>query len=247
MADTSSPQTAPASSPPKNSGGATRLLILLGILVLAVGAYAYDHFVGAPNSEKAYDDIQNMVNQKNEQGIKDGGLVRTEDVQKVVGFGPTFVEQKPDYRVEWYCWWGQIPVLNTWKRYITVVYVGPEPRRYNTHYKNQRPPAEDLPGYEPPAQAAPAGGAEGAPMAEPAPDADAKGEKSGEEKGEKGDAPPPAADAPKAADAPTEGDKPADAAPKAGDAPKEADKPAESPKPAEAPKDAKPAEAPKNP
>ena len=70
----------------------------------------------------------------------------SKDVSDVIGFSPTFVEEGKYHTTEWYCWWGKIPVLSTWKRYITVVYVG-EPRRFSSHYKNEKPPEEALPGF----------------------------------------------------------------------------------------------------
>jgi hypothetical protein len=76
--------------------------------------------------------------------------VRSADVQKALGMAPTFVDEQDDYTVEYYCWFGKIPVLNTWKRYLTVVYVS-DSRRYDAHYKNEKPPADSLPGYFAPA------------------------------------------------------------------------------------------------
>lgn len=145
MAD--SPASAPAGKNPPTSGGSVvRVLVLFGILVLAVGAWYYDHSVAGPASDQKYDAILKMVDEKNAKGVKDGGIVTSKDVVDVVGFGPTYVEQKADHTIEWYCWWGKIPGLSTWKRYITVVYVG-EPRRFNSHYKNEPPPQESLPSY----------------------------------------------------------------------------------------------------
>ena len=72
-------------------------------------------------------------------------MVKSEDVVATIGFAPTYVEQGKWHTTEWYCWWGKIPVLSTWKRYITVVYVG-EPRRFSSHYLNEAPPEEALPG-----------------------------------------------------------------------------------------------------
>ena len=152
----------PTASAPKSGGSAVRLLVLIGILALAVGMWFYDYSYAGPGSESKYKEIDDMVIAKNAKGVKDGGLVTRQDVAAVVGFQPTYVEQKPDCTIEWYCWWGKIPVLSTWKRYITVLYVG-EPRRFSSHYLNQAPPEEDLPGSRHAATA----DAGGTPAAEP--------------------------------------------------------------------------------
>ncbi len=153
-----SQETIPASSataPPAKSGSAIRLLILLGLLAVAIGMWWYDYKVAGPGSEKAYVDIEALVKQRNEQGVSGGkkaDLVRSEDIQTLLKMKPTKTYVKPDHTIEYYCWWGPIPGLNTYKRYITVVYVGDEPRRFSTHHKNEVPPQESLPGYVPPSE-----------------------------------------------------------------------------------------------
>src|SRR5262245_49221061 len=107
MPDTSA--SAPAGTQPAKSGAsAARLLVLLGVLLLAVGAWYYDFSVAGPGSEQKYEAIQKMVDEKNAKGVKDGGVVLSKDVSDVVGFSPTYVQNEKDYTVEWYCWWGKI-------------------------------------------------------------------------------------------------------------------------------------------
>jgi|GEM_PF-4746310 hypothetical protein len=238
MAD--SPASTPAgTNPPKSGGSVVRVLVLLGILVLVVGAWYYDHSVAGPGSDQKYEAILKMADEKNAKGVKDGGVVTSKDVADVVGFGPTYVEQKADHTIEWYCWWGKIPGLSTWKRYITVVYVG-EPRRFNSHYKNEPPPQEALPGYVAPPTGDVAGsetappenlpGARGGPMRGPA-----AGTGDGAGKSEPG----------KASDKPAEPASESGAAPKAEDQPKSEakstdDKPAGAKPVEEKPADTKP-------
>ncbi len=125
--------TEPASSsPPKSSASAVRLLVLIGLLALAIGAWYYDYAFAGPGSDSKYEEVLKMADTKNAQGVDAGGVVMSKDVSDVIGFAPTFVEQGEHHTTEWYCWWGKIPVLSTWKRYITVVYVG-EPRRFSSH------------------------------------------------------------------------------------------------------------------
>jgi hypothetical protein len=116
--------------------------VLIGLLLVAVGGLAYDFFVAGPQSEKAYEEILKMYDAKNEKSISDGGIVKSDDVKQIVGFAPTYTQREKDHTVEWYCWWGKIPVLTTWKRYITVVY-GPS-GTFVSHHKNEPPAAESL-------------------------------------------------------------------------------------------------------
>jgi hypothetical protein len=227
MAD--SPASAPAGKNPPTSGGSVvRMLVLFGILVLAVSAWYYDHSVAGPASDQKYDAILKMVDEKNAKAILDGGIVTSKDVSDVVGFGPTYVEQKADHTIEWYCWWGKIPGLSTWKRYITVIYVG-EPRRFNSHYKNEPPPQESLPNYF--AVAKP--GAQN--VAEPAtaPEQAAPGGASAEQSN--------AGEGGKASTKPAAGASEGDTAPKAEDQPKAETKPASDKAADEKPADEKPA------
>jgi hypothetical protein len=230
------------------------LLVLIGILALAVVAWYYDYSYAGPGSDTKYDAIQKMVDDTNAKGVKEGGVVDSKLVQEVVGFAPTYVQQEKDYTVEWYCWWGKIPVLTTWKRYITVVYEG-EPRHFINHHKNEPPPAESLPGYMPPAPppgadagatppemtGAPAmpgmpagGGGRGGKKGNGAEPGEGSGESTKTGEGDaaipKSDT-PPSEDAPKATDKPAESEKPAEgASPKADDAPKSDAPKADAPK-----------------
>jgi hypothetical protein len=230
----------PAASAPAKSGSLIRLAILVVLLLGAIGMWYYDYSYAGPRSDQAHKDIEKFVADQNELGVaKPGdGVIRREEIAKVVGFAPTYSTKNKDYDVEYYCWWGPIPGLNTYKRFITVVYVGPEPRRYGTHHLNEEPPEELLPGYEPPVSEDAA-----APTGEPPPlgpvgGMSPPGEGGKKGKGGRGGAPgegdPPTTDTPSEDKPATEGDKPATE----GDKPKEADKPAtESDKPAEAPKE----------
>ena len=150
------PAAAPAAAPTKQpaSGSALRLLILLGVLLLVVGALAYDYLVLKPSWQKGYDDIQALVDQRNKQGVKQGTLVTSADVQKVLGFAPTwtFENDKEGYTIEHYCYWGKVPLLSRRRRFIAVVYTGNKPRHFSSHYQEE-PPAEALPITQPPAAA----------------------------------------------------------------------------------------------
>jgi hypothetical protein len=145
MTSTSIAAESPPAGQKRQTAATVRFLMLLGILAAVSGGYAYDYFVAAPDSERAYLKLQALVDLRNAQPAKSGQPLRAADVQQVIGFAPTFTQVETDHTIQWYCWWGRIPGLNTWKRYVTVVYVGHEPRRYGSHYLNEAPPEESLP------------------------------------------------------------------------------------------------------
>lgn len=148
MADNPAASTAthptPAAAPAAKSN---RIPILLGLLAVMLAWYAYDHFIAKPQTVTANDAIQKLADERNKQGIttaegaKNGeGRVTSADIQKVVGRAPYSVKTDKEYTIETY-WWYSMPHRN----YVSVLYVGKEPRRYNTHYINLMPPTEDLP------------------------------------------------------------------------------------------------------
>jgi hypothetical protein len=134
-----------AAAPPASSA---RLLILLGLLAVVVGAYAYDYFVAKPACEAADKKIQDFVDARNKESVtsREGSLVTSADIQKELGMQPTYVEKHDDkqYTVEYYCWWGKMPLLSRRRHFISIVYVGNEPRRVSSHHREE-PPAEALP------------------------------------------------------------------------------------------------------
>jgi hypothetical protein len=193
----------PAPSP---SGSSLRLLILLGLLFVVVGAYGYDYFVLRPACNAAFAKIQSLVDTRNKQGVKTGSLVTSADVQKEIGRQPTwsFPNNKDGYTVEYYCWWGKTPLLSRRRHFIAVVYTGTEPRHFSAHYQEE-PPAEALPTAHVPSKEEPgttpavtsdSDSAAKGPVSEPAADAPS-------DKGEP--AKPPAPEA-----KPADGDKPAE-------------------------------------
>lgn len=131
------------SAPPQSP---VRLLVLLGLLVLAVAALGYDHFVARPGVDAADKQLQAFVEAQNKKGVKDAALVNSADVQKELGRAPTMVveDDEKGATVEYYCWWGNMPHLNRQRHFIAVVYVGQKPRHYSSHYREE-PPAEAYP------------------------------------------------------------------------------------------------------
>lgn len=152
--------TAPAAAPTSSGGSSTRLAVLLVLLVIALGALAYDNLVAKPQCEEADKKIQEYVDEQNKKGVKDGSLVTPEKIHDLLKMQPTYVEKndKDGYLVEYYCWWGKVPVINMRRHFIGVVYVGKE-NRFSSHHR-ERVPKEALPIIEetppPPGQPLPA-------------------------------------------------------------------------------------------
>ncbi len=124
--------------------------ILLGVLALVVAMLIHHFAMAKPATDLAYEEIQKLFDKRNAQGVVtgkesegiDAKLVQPKDVQETLKKKPWSTVTNPDYVVETYWWYG-MPHQN----YITVLYYkNGESLRFNTHYKNQKPPAEDLPG-----------------------------------------------------------------------------------------------------
>jgi hypothetical protein len=141
--------TTPAAPPPQ--GSSARLLVLLGLLAIVIGAYAYDYFVARPGVEAVDKRIQDFVDTRNKMDVRQGSVVTPDDLHKELKMQPTFVQKHDDhnYKVEYYCWWGQVPYLNTRRHFISVVYYGNNPGRFSSHHR-EHPPAEALPINETP-------------------------------------------------------------------------------------------------
>jgi hypothetical protein len=136
----------PSSAPTPAPGSSARLIVLLSLLVLALGALGYDFLVAKPACEAADKKIEQFVEARNKMGVKDSSLVSTTDIQKELGMKPTTVKENDEigYTVEYYCWWGKLWPLNMRRHFIAVVYIGNEPRRYSAHYRED-PPEEAFP------------------------------------------------------------------------------------------------------
>lgn len=157
-ADKSSGHAPPSARP---APGPLRLFILLGVLGVAAGALLFDRVIAPPRVKAADEMLHETILKHNERGLKPsiakageegasaatgevGGLLYSEDIQKILGMAPTKVEKTEFYTIEHYRWWGWVP-RNT--NFITVLYIGdPKKRHYSTHYANELPEDGSLPG-----------------------------------------------------------------------------------------------------
>lgn len=140
-----------------------RLVVLLAILAVMVGAYGFDAFVAQPGAEKAHEKLEAEAMKRNSMGL-DLKLSEAERkkllaetilddkaVRKILNKTPAKVETHneragDEYTIEYYQYWGYLP-LN--RHFISVVYRGKAPSlRYNAHFRNIRPPEDQLPGFQ---------------------------------------------------------------------------------------------------
>src|SRR4051812_24514952 len=144
--DVASPSSTTATTAPRTQDSPVRLVILLGLLAVAVGALAYDHFVAKPACQAADEKIQTFVDEQNKLGVKVGKLVTPDDIHKLLNTQPTDVvdDDKDSYTIEYYRWWGHVPVINKRRHFIAVVYTGTKPRHFSSHHREE-PQAEALP------------------------------------------------------------------------------------------------------
>lgn len=143
--------TAPSNTPVKAPAETSplRMGILLGLLFVVLLMLGHHFMFGKPATDKAFDDIQQLFDDRNALGVVSGEnskidakLVKPADVQELLGKKPWSTNTQKDYTIETYWWYG-MPHQN----YITILYYGAgDDLRFNTHYKNSKPEAEDLPG-----------------------------------------------------------------------------------------------------
>jgi hypothetical protein len=139
-------QTAPPPAQAPAQTSPLRVGILLGVLVLVVALFGYDYLVAKPATEKAYNGIKELSDKRNAEGVAKEGkidpkLLKPADVQEFLKKKPSSTKTGKDYVVEYY-WWGGMPHRN----YVSVLYYGSgDNLRFNTHYQNANPDAEDLP------------------------------------------------------------------------------------------------------
>jgi len=126
------------------------LIVLLLIMFALGGALVVDSYVFKPACEEAFSRLETAATEHSRKPISETGNDKAyftkEDVQKVMGFGPTKSEIVEDrYLKEYYCWWGPLPLK---RRYITVVYADKEGKRFNAHQIENEVGPESLPPKE---------------------------------------------------------------------------------------------------
>lgn len=210
---TTNPTDAPRAkgTPAKPESSPVRLALLCGLLLAVIAAFLYDYFSARPGAIAANDKIQAFVDERNKLSVRDGSIVTAADIHKELGMQPTRreVHEDKDYEIEYYSWWGRMPMFGQRRHFVSVVYLGKEPRRFSSHYLNEIPPDEALPIEPQP------GGSEGITLGQPDNAAPAAADPAAQT--DDGAAAPPPADA-KPADEKAGDSKAADEKPAAPDA-----------------------------
>src|SRR5205807_2810928 len=131
----------PTVTPPPTAG-AGRLVVLLGLLGLAICALVYDYAAAGPGLEAADKKLNEFADKENQLSVRDSSPITPERIHEALGMQPTFVEKHPEqhYMVEYYCWWGRVPLINLRRHFLALVYIGDETMRFNSHHKNEITP-----------------------------------------------------------------------------------------------------------
>jgi hypothetical protein len=120
--------------------------VLLFILALCIAALVYDYRVAKPGSEAAHAKLEALNLKHNETSRNSTDRLTPERVHQELGRKPTRVEVHPTHTIEYYCWWGRMPLLAMRRHYKTVVYLGnPKAPRLYSHYLNETAPLEAIP------------------------------------------------------------------------------------------------------
>jgi hypothetical protein len=127
------------------SGGVVRPAILTVVLLIVGGMWLVDFYVFKPATEAAEKKLEEAVRVHNLKSIeesKDKPFVTRTDVEQALGRAPTRTTLIGDNLVEYYCWWGSLPLK---RRYIAVAYKDREGAKYHTHLLDAEVQKSDLP------------------------------------------------------------------------------------------------------
>ena len=141
MSDHSTPS--PASSPPPAapSESSARPFILLAILVVALGALAYDRLIARPAAEKGYQEVMKLSELRS-MSARGEDSIGPAEVQAKLGKKPANTEQKDRYMIETYNWRGGALVKS---HFVKVIYTGGDKPLLYTALLNEEPSEENLP------------------------------------------------------------------------------------------------------
>jgi hypothetical protein len=141
--------------PPAKRIGPLRLVIRLILLAIIPAVLIYDFLIAKPAMVAAAKRLEVVVDKRLREGVEGGGRAKSADVQKAIGFPPTVTERRGDNVIEWYCWWGKVPLFSQRRRFLWVKYEGKEPQYVSTFDYDTSPdmtladpsaPSEPVPG-----------------------------------------------------------------------------------------------------
>src|SRR5262249_51556475 len=102
----------------------TRLVVISGVFVLVVSAALYDFAIARTGVAAADRKINELVETRSRLRAADGGGITAEDIHRALERQPTWTDKNPrdGYDVEYYCWWGHVPLINLRRHYLAIVY-----------------------------------------------------------------------------------------------------------------------------
>jgi hypothetical protein len=126
----------------------SRLIVLLAVLLLIAVAAIYDMAIARPWAISSEKQITALIERRTRSSARDGGSITAAEVHQTIGGQPTWIERHPSdgYNVEYYCWWGHVPLINLRRHYLAIVYAGEGSQLvFSSHHLNQWPPRGALP------------------------------------------------------------------------------------------------------
>src|SRR5262245_27088847 len=89
-----SPATQPSSKPAQPDTG--RLIVLLALLGIAIAALAFDYLAAGPGIEADDKKLEAFVDESNRKGVADTKRLTSDEIHKLLGRQPTWVDKHPD-------------------------------------------------------------------------------------------------------------------------------------------------------
>src|SRR5262245_45126813 len=89
-----------------------RVGVLLSVLVLVLAAWVYDYGWARPGVAAADSKVRKLVDDHTHRSVQEVSAITAADIHTAVGREPTWVDRRPEenYAVEYYCWWGRVPL-----------------------------------------------------------------------------------------------------------------------------------------
>lgn len=114
-------------------GSPVRLIVLLCILGVVLAAFLVDMFVMRDSVKAAEKRLVAAANERSEQPFQKNGenpFLTREGVAQAIGFAPTNSEVEGGMLIEYFRWWGSLPLQ---RRYLKVIYEDEQGQKYHDY------------------------------------------------------------------------------------------------------------------
>jgi hypothetical protein len=137
MSQTDAPQASATQPAEPKRRSPIRLLVLLGLLAIVLGAFLFDLFYMYDAVNAATVRLQAAADEMSARPRKDGNnqFLTKEGAAQAIGFQPTRSRVEGGQLIEQYRWWGALPLE---RRYIEAIYQDADGQRYD-HYTISNP------------------------------------------------------------------------------------------------------------